>query len=687
MAWTKVLPPHFLAAREAALIRAHQYEEENGIISSPPLSQQHSQQYNPMMQHPPTYMDGDPAFYPDNHHPPYDNVTNNNMMGYGSGGATGARPQPGHHSYAQQSPAKNAYGQPSYPLYGATQPHQYGPQSTDISGPNTFSGPQYNTSHTIDSSMYSPNRMHHNTLDQNHLRNVAEEGAFMDGTVPIDEAIATTHGGVGGRYHFPRPTMGMTGGIDPPEDEPPSLRKRGGMVYHHGGTGGSQLSVSSADPSMNSPSQYEPSPPQQHNGDDDEPISPAFEPSPSEFDVDPDHDDEAIRYNNNEMFHDDSNPYYQNTGNNTRFQIMEGQRQRYDPRYDNEEQVDYERSPDYAPDETFQDRGSYQYDHHTANYGSNKYNEGESDQASPQYHPNAELDNNPVNGYPPRDGFDNGENIDQYDDITPQPSGVPFSDPGDDIDYDGNGFPLEKVTAMSPQSESEYSAPTMNDDGFSNGLLYMSTSTDENIDAPLETTRRGNVSSQQPTSSSEVHHFPPVSPRSGHGSEFSQSSAMRGAQELLRRNRQKRLELAMRMKQQVRQYQEQDDTNDATTDENQQRGDVNYMLNTNEVISPQSQDSNSTWQTGASEYTGSEVTGGSSIWTETENNPDRSSRRALILQMARARMKNQGGGGGNHKPTSNHNDSSMNLNTTLEEKKLEHIQESSEGADYAVDLD
>jgi hypothetical protein len=29
----------------------------------------------------------------------------------------------------------------------------------------------------------------------------------------------------------------------------------------------------------------------------------------------------------------------------------------------------------------------------------------------------------------------------------------------------------------------------------------------------------------------------------------------------------------------------------------------------------------------------------------------------------------------------------MNLNTTLEEKKLEHIQESSEGADYAVDLD
>jgi hypothetical protein len=66
-----------------------------------------------------------------------------------------------------------------------------------------------------------------------------------------------------------------------------------------------------------------------------------------------------------------------------------------------------------------------------------------------------------------------------------------------------------------------------------------------------------------------------------------------------------------------------------------------HHRNTNDVISPQSQDSGSTWQAGVSEYTGSEVTGGTSIsTTEQENNnmnhPDRSSRRALILQMARA---------------------------------------------------
>ena len=669
MAWTKVLPPHFLAARETALIRAHQYEEENGIISSPSILLQQQQQY-PMMQPPPTYMDSDPAFYPDNHPPPYDNAitaTNSNMR-YGSAAVAALQHQQQQsHQYVQSN---NAYGQQSYPVYGAIQPHPYGPQSIDMPPPNSFAGQPY-PNNTIDS-MYSPNMMH--PSDHNFLRNVAEEGAFMDGTVPIDEAIATH--GVGG-YHLPRPPMGMnhnsnaTGGIDPPEDEPPSLRKRGGvgsgMGYHHGG--GSQISVSSADPSMNSP-QYESSP--QHH--DDEPISPAFEPSPSDFD-DPDNDD-AVRYND-ENFHDDRHQYYQqqNASSNARYQNVEGQQQRYGSRYENDEQDEYERNPEYVPDEKFEDHDTFQYDHATP-YGTTKYYEGEFDEASPQYEPNDQMNHNP-NMYQPRDDEFDDENIDNFDDITPQPSGVPFSDPGDDIGYDDNGFPLEKEHAMSPQSESEFSAPTMNDDGFSNGLLYMSTSTDENIEAPLETSRRGNVSSQQPQNSSEVHHFPPVSPRSGHGSEFSQSSAMRGAQELLRRNRQKRLELAMRMKQQVRQYQEHEDTNDVTTtDENQEKGGINHMLNTNDVISPQSQDSSSTWQTGVSEYTGSEVTGGSSIWTETENNPDRSSRRALILQMARARMKNQGGGTTN-KPQSN----------ALEEKKLEHIQEGSDGVDFAVDLD
>jgi hypothetical protein len=52
---------------------------------------------------------------------------------------------------------------------------------------------------------------------------------------------------------------------------------------------------------------------------------------------------------------------------------------------------------------------------------------------------------------------------------------------------------------------------------------------------------------------------------------------------------------------------------------------------TNDVLTPLSQPSASTWETdGTSEF--------SSVWTE--NEPDRTSRRALILQMAKARMKN-----------------------------------------------
>ena len=46
-----------------------------------------------------------------------------------------------------------------------------------------------------------------------------------------------------------------------------------------------------------------------------------------------------------------------------------------------------------------------------------------------------------------------------------------------------------------------------------------------------------------------------------------------------------------------------------------------------------------TWEESGSEITGSAVSG-SSAWTDNSAPADRTSRRALILQMARARMKN-----------------------------------------------
>jgi hypothetical protein len=83
-----------------------------------------------------------------------------------------------------------------------------------------------------------------------------------------------------------------------------------------------------------------------------------------------------------------------------------------------------------------------------------------------------------------------------YDDvITPQPSGEPPFSPGNSAIEDNfeDASPVQKDHATSPTSESEFSAPTMNDDGFSHGILYMSTSTVDNSNTPLETTRRGST--------------------------------------------------------------------------------------------------------------------------------------------------------------------------------------------------
>ena len=108
--------------------------------------------------------------------------------------------------------------------------------------------------------------------------------------------------------------------------------------------------------------------------------------------------------------------------------------------------------------------------------------------------------------------------------------------------------------------------------------------------------------------------LPPVSPRSPSSeSPFPTTPAMRGAQELLRRNRQRR----------------------ALSLQKSASEEPSEIENSNPALtSPQTDsDSGATWESG-SDFTGS------SVWTDNSNNPERSSRRALILQMARARMKN-----------------------------------------------
>jgi len=119
---------------------------------------------------------------------------------------------------------------------------------------------------------------------------------------------------------------------------------------------------------------------------------------------------------------------------------------------------------------------------------------------------------------------------------------------------------------------------------------------------------------------------PPMSPDSAQDSDFAgQSSAMRGAQEMLKKNRQRRLETARRMKEEQQQHK--------PTQPQPQSQPTQEEMDKDNVIT--ASESGVTWDSG-SEVTS--VVSGSSVWTD-HTNPDRSHRRALILQMAKARMK------------------------------------------------
>jgi hypothetical protein len=159
---------------------------------------------------------------------------------------------------------------------------------------------------------------------------------------------------------------------------------------------------------------------------------------------------------------------------------------------------------------------------------------------------------------------------------------------------------------------------------------------------------------------------PPVSPRSPHdGSEYSQSSAMKGAQEMLRRNRQKRLETARRLRE--AHQQQHDDGGDGEDEE---------FTDDKDLVVTESE-SGVTWDSG-SEVTS--VVSGSSVWTDNSNNPDRSSRRALILQMAKARMKS-------NKPDEDAIQEESYCDDDDEEKKNDVLADTSTEIDIAGDLD
>jgi hypothetical protein len=128
--------------------------------------------------------------------------------------------------------------------------------------------------------------------------------------------------------------------------------------------------------------------------------------------------------------------------------------------------------------------------------------------------------------------------------------------------------------------------------------------------------------------------LPPMSPRSPTSSDvYSQhSSAMKGAQELLRRNRQRRAAAAA-----MQAMPSASNPNKPIIDGSAplaHEGEEGGKRAPQNLASPNTDsESGTTWESG-SDFTGS------SVWTDGSfANPDRSSRRALILQMAKARMK------------------------------------------------
>jgi hypothetical protein len=103
------------------------------------------------------------------------------------------------------------------------------------------------------------------------------------------------------------------------------------------------------------------------------------------------------------------------------------------------------------------------------------------------------------------------------------------------------------------------------------------------------------------------------------------------------------------------------------------------------VASPRTDsESGATWESG-SEFTS--VVSGSSVWTDNSHNPDRSSRRALILQMAKARMKGNKTGGSIAGESAIAEEAYEDVE---EEKKLDYHRDqdpSTDNIDFTEDLD
>ena len=578
-AWTKVLPPHFLEARETALQRAQEYEiamHGSGMMNGPPSPAIAVQQHN--MHIPQHSMDGGV------HHM--------------------EQPMMGHHLHTQdmqmQPPMlQQMQGMPQHLNNDIYQQHQMGMMQ------------------------YQHLPVQQNPMTDGMPVQQPHYAQQDDQMLPMDEAAESP----------PRP-MGRPAGMDPPDDEPPSLRKRGESVEETPYYAGQQPQFSQG---MQHQNGY-------GYGEQQEQIAPY----PKENSVASSRPGEEYNHDSHAYPVADRHRYPTDQPN-----IQAEQRYPSVER----ERMQYQESP-----------GMHQVD--------NGFSNGDQ--------PGMEFQNDGLNGH--HSGEDQYDNMNQH--------GTEYhEDEQHAQQYHEEEAPSPQYYQDKPDEEASYNVPpdkTEDSDDFHQPSLqysedkhggYYAESKEETTEGPDDPSSPQEDSlsplkfdySADPTEDPGNDQISPVS-QGNQQSEYSHtSSAMRGARELLKRNRQRRLELAARRSQ--------------DTSENGPKSGQSAK----EVISPQSEVSGGTWESG-SEVT-SVVSGTSSGWTENSGAPERSSRRALILQMAKARMKNNKSSGasvaGESASEFGNPEIMGTYSITEEEKKLDGPLEEDQNTDIDIagDLD
>eukprot|EP00548_Thalassiothrix_antarctica_P008884 CAMPEP_0194132554 /NCGR_PEP_ID=MMETSP0152-20130528/2995_1 /TAXON_ID=1049557 /ORGANISM="Thalassiothrix antarctica, Strain L6-D1" /LENGTH=1109 /DNA_ID=CAMNT_0038827647 /DNA_START=221 /DNA_END=3550 /DNA_ORIENTATION=- len=640
-AWVKVLPPYFLAAKNRAMDLAQQWEELNNVAMAPPVEDLNDAvQYNTPSEPSPQISHCSEPFSPHfpementQYHTETHNQTPEDTYAYSKSSPVmhgNESNVPSLPSYVNESPTNNFKTalpsaprnmSPSIPpkspgFFGAaeignhytevetmqqplpesfrqllTQPF-HSPSEAPPSSPGSFpsqnfSGPPsqipeysnyYETSPSQHQHMPSPPPTplleQHQSLDtKSFQREVEEEGAFVDPSVPIDEAIANR------QMIRPATSCSERSPLSPPG-------------YHK-----SDHDVKMDPPEMDPPDDEPPSLSRSETPNDD-----SYEENISDYHIpDPDLDigNENTPNSDPEEVDETGSPYYQN--DDEYFDSPEKLSQQsnnvgYYPReqeyYDSPEQPESHSIPRSSPQSDGLSPG---------NKHNNQHPTPTSDDSGEHYHQecrNSESDSasNPIS---PQTDFSSPQQ--------PQEEGEEFSSPPEESQASVFSSPPEENQASVKNENQAYLAHQFSPE-------------------------------EEPISSMET--FSPRSDAISRGSSTSeysrQSSAMRSAQDLLRKHRQhKRLEAQESIskgndKHFVKNNNRNERLDRLPTSPEDDSG--TYRLPT----SPEDDSGTSEWESG-SEMTS--VISGSSVWTETSNVVDRSSRRALILQMAKARMK------------------------------------------------